>query len=194
MKKQIIFILLTTLISGCSLFQSKPQNEYCLDFEQVKIFQVVPEGALALQCTKENACSVWNQVVFLPNMKDYDYYDGLIIQFPKDRCPIQTNVYRYVSNDSYMNTVPVIRLGYKNEAKTETELQQQLDGIYNDLFYMCQDKHRLHRQKKNYQFCQCYAKTMVETFVDAKLEIQFADDMSDIYQRNIQKACGQYME
>ena len=86
-------------------------NDECVDVEYFKIFQVIDGGALADACEEKSyGESCVGQLVFVPNEKGVDYYDGKIIKAPAGKCIIYKGVYRYTSNDGRNRTIPKLKI------------------------------------------------------------------------------------
>ncbi|MBR1778040.1 MAG: hypothetical protein IJ752_05590 [Alphaproteobacteria bacterium] len=124
------FLLLTLpLLVSCSsenlVFFTRTRNKYCMDVERFKVFQVLEDrSALAFQCieTDYSYCLVGSTVFLLTPQKDVDYYDDMYVTPLKNRCAVQSNVFRYETKKGDTKTVPVIAWGYKYEPKDEKEL------------------------------------------------------------------------
>ena len=98
----ILLIMVVGYLGGCQELSKRSYssetipNDECADVEYFKIFQVVDAGALAHGCEKKYGSEYcWGQLVFVPNEKGVDYYDGKIIKAPAGKCIIYEGVYKY---------------------------------------------------------------------------------------------------
>lgn len=164
MKKTLLF--LTLIISGCSSSNFFADNDKCISMNKFEIFQAVDGGALAHECTFSEGCSAFNQLVFLKEQRGMDYYDGLVVKVPTDKCAVQDGVYRYTTKQEVQKTVPFIKFEYKNDPKTEEEFFQRLQESKEDTYYSClQELKKDNSVKNKTKLCTCLADSIEESIV-----------------------------
>lgn len=84
-------------------------NQECEEIEQIELFQVLSNGALATVCEKDkDYCH--GLIVFVPTKKGEDFYDGKRIKVSNDKCISYNGVYKYISKDEQSRTVPKIKV------------------------------------------------------------------------------------
>lgn len=109
----IAFILLLLCCAGCQTLASFGifRSKECEDINEVKIFQVLNDGALGFECkeTRFNDCS-YGVTVFIPNKANKNYYDGMRIKVPYGKCISFNGTYRYVNKNNDIATVPKIEI------------------------------------------------------------------------------------
>lgn len=137
MKKYILLALLALM--GCTQsssingdLASSKRNENCMDMQKFQVFHVLENrSALATACTEtydEKFCK--GAVVLLKPRMDVDYYDEMYVSAPKGKCATQDGVYKYISKNDIVKTVPVIRFEYEYKASSGEEF---LKRIHNEL-------------------------------------------------------------
>lgn len=200
MKK--ILLLTVFLVSGCSstLFVD---NENCLEMDKFEVLQTLDDGALAYECTFDNGCSPFNQIVFLEEQRGVDYYDGLIINTPKGKCSVQNGVYKYTTKQEIRKTVPVINFEYKNSPKSEAELIERLEENRKDVYYACfketKDDNSI---KDKTKLCECFANSFIDYIVEQLYQVNnkqsnkdekanlVESDTKEKVIKNIENKCG----
>lgn len=95
MKNLLLFVLSMGLV-GCAVVNniSYKRNPNCTGIKEVKVFQVLNNGALA---TTSAADSI---VVYLPSSDKYSLFDGVKIQRQFGECIVYDGVYKYTTSGS----------------------------------------------------------------------------------------------
>ncbi|MBE6449940.1 MAG: hypothetical protein E7013_04560 [Alphaproteobacteria bacterium] len=200
MKK--ILLLTVFLVSGCSITLFI-DNENCLGMDKFEVFQTLDDGALAYECTFDNGCSPFNQIVFLEEQRGVDYYDGLIINTPKGKCSVQHGVYKYTTKQETRKTVPVINFEYKNNPKSEAELIERLEENREDVYYAClkeiKDDNSIEDKTK---LCECFSNSFMDYTVEQLYQVHnkqsnkdekenlVESDTKEKVIKNIENKCG----
>lgn len=76
-----------------------------LDVEEMKVFQVFTTGEALAMTSYPNS-----MVVLLLSEDGESYYDEQKIQVPSGACVRQVGIYRYVTKDERIKTVPVVKI------------------------------------------------------------------------------------
>ena len=84
---------------GIELFEEPGQK--LEGMEEYLVLQVLPDGyAIAMGDLFRS--------VLIPPLKNGKYYDFQNVKLPKGKCVRQIGVYRYVNDDDFIKTIPVI--------------------------------------------------------------------------------------
>lgn len=83
------------------------KNPKCQPFDTIKVFQVLDDFALALQCDGEYCTG---PVVYIPKENNRLYYDEQKINPPQNKCFSFSGTYQYENKENLMKTVPKITL------------------------------------------------------------------------------------
>ena len=135
------------------------EKEKCMSVRKVKVFQVLDDGsALAEEC-EEGQKYCFGITVFLEARRGVDYYDGMIISIPEDRCFIQNGVYKY-----WGKTVPVLSYSYRYQPISEEDAFMQLKDYEEHMNFSCKNdlKFRKKDTEKNLKKCDCISETIFE--------------------------------
>jgi hypothetical protein len=110
---RILLLFISIIFVSCSTLASIGifRNKDCEDIDEIKIFQVINDGALAFECkeTRYNDCS-YGITVFVPSKVNKDYYDGMRIKVPHGKCISFKGTYKYITKESDLKTVPKIEI------------------------------------------------------------------------------------
>lgn len=209
MKKLLLLFLFC--ITGCTSSTLFSDNENCTSMTKFEIFQTLSFGALAHECTFDEGCSSFNQLVFLANQAGVDYYDGLVVNVPSGKCAVQNGVYRYTTKEDIFKTVPVIQFEHKNNPKNENDFLLQVENTKYNAYYSCliSLKHQMEDEKsakKQIEFCACASNAMEEEIISKvekaitekatkNSEPQFEQEtiLKDMVQ-TLEKKCGKIPE
>lgn len=181
-------IALTFILSGCTSITLFSENDNCITVNEFEVLQALDNGALAYECTLWDGCSVWNQTVFLTKQLNVDYYDGMIVKSPKDKCAVIDGVYRYESKDERIRTVPIIRFEYKNPPKSEEEFLERASEFKEIVNDECITTMKSQENKEDKKFCSCYANELKEAMV--KFHTENEKFNADLVNAKIRKKCG----
>ncbi len=175
MKKLLLLFCIT--LTGCATYTLFHDNENCIGTREFKILQALDDGALAYECTVLSGCDITNRLVFLDWQPDVDYYDGLVVKAPSNKCAVQNGVYRYTNKQNTQKTVPVIKFEFKDSPKTEEDIAERLEDIRKTMYAACVHDSKIHDKKEDTKFCDCYADQFVSYFADTvKEKSEFLDD------------------
>lgn len=104
-----IFMLLGILcLCGCAATNNAlyTKNPNCTGVKEVKVFQVVREGALA-------QTNSYDQItVYLPKSERYQLYEGAKIRRQDNECIVYDGVYKYITankENPREKTVPIVK-------------------------------------------------------------------------------------
>lgn len=192
-KTLLLFIFFITSCSSLNNVESIKKafydNENCSDMREFEIFQTLDDGALAFLC-EDGHCSAYNQTVFLDNLHNVFYYDGMKVKAPNDKCAVVDGVYRYESKDERIRTVPIIKFQYKNYPKNEDEVKQRLSEAYDKIYDKCIIAYKKNNNKKDNseKTCSCFTDAIIETTLTIYEENK--EQNVDEVMLNIEKKCG----
>lgn len=186
MKK--ILVLMATLITGCTTVTIMSDNKDCIAVREFKVLQALNDGALAYECTIWDGCSSFNQLYYIENLLDKDYYDGMEVKIPSNKCAVQNGVYRYTNKQDTVKTVPSIRFEFKDNPKTEEDIQERIYDKYKRMYNACVSDFNTEKLGNGDKFCDCYAINFVKYLIDAESsEKEFSKDELN---KTIKKECG----
>ena len=186
MKK--ILLLIATFITGCTTVTIMSDNENCLPAREFKVLQALDDGALAYECTIWDGCSSFNQLYYIENLLDRDYYDGMEVKIPSNKCATQNGVYKYTNKQDTLKTVPAIRFEFKDNPKTEDDIQERIYDKYKRMYNACVSDFNTAKHKDGEKFCECYATNFVTYLVD--IEASSKDFSKDELNKKVTKKCG----
>lgn len=147
----------------------KIKNEYCMDMERFKVFQVFESGAaLASHCEKTDYDFCYGKTVLLTPQRGVDYYDDMIVTAPENKCAVQDGVYRYENREGIIKTVPIIRWLYKYRPSSEEEALEQLKEYMDDLIDECQRSRSFNKTEDAKKKCECIVKEKFMAFKEKK--------------------------
>ena len=116
-----------------------------------------------------------------------DYYDGMDVYPPENKCAVQSGVYREKKKDNSMLTLPIITWDYKYEAKNEEEKVKRLKEIVVERIDECKKSYVLDKTdtpenmkkcesvvkewfvntgcktSENIKECECFFKGLIDT-------------------------------
>lgn len=185
MKKLLLSAL--TFITACSNINLLNDNANCIDVQEFKVLQALNNGALAYECNFSDGCSVFNQIVFLDNQRSVDYYDGMIVKAPQEKCAVRDGVYKYTNKENTLKTVPVIKFEYKNYPKDEKEIARRKEEYREDIYLMCLNDFEANKEKRDTVFCKCYSETWIDILSNEELDReQFVNNLNS----SVKKNCG----
>lgn len=186
MKKIILFA--TAFITGCATVTLMSDNKDCLAVREFKVLQALNGGALAYECTVWDGCSSFNQLYFIENLLDKDYYDGLEVKIPSNKCAVQNGVYKYTNKQDILKTVPSIRFEFKDDPKTEEDIEERLYDKYQRMYNACISDFNAKELKNGPKFCDCYSTNFVKYIINAHASSkEFSDDELN---KIVTKECG----
>ena len=166
MKK--LFVLFCIALSGCASYTIFHDNEDCIGTREFKVLQTLDTGALAYECTVFSGCDINNRLVYLNWQPDIEYYDDLVVKVPSHKCAIQNGVYKYTNKQNTQKTVPAIEFAFKDSPKTEEDIAERLEDSHKRISTSCMHDLKLHQEKEDTKFCNCYADQFIDYLVDIK--------------------------
>lgn len=187
--KKNIFVFIYTLLTGCATATIFSDNKNCISTREFEVFQALNDGALAHSCTFVEGCSAFNQLVYLDWDPDIEYYDGLTVKVPSNKCAVQDGVYKYTTKQDIMKTVPIIKFEYKDNAKSEQDVIERLENKYQRMRAACLYDYKASKEKVDEEFCSCYAKQFIKYFININSQ-ENMEYSNETLNKIVKKECG----
>lgn len=172
--KKLFALFITVLLSACSWFGTKTEdanvwktekNENCANFNAVKVFQTLNDGALASVCDSGGTKHCLGMTVFVTKTWDLELWDEKVITPPKDKCFAYNGTYKYESKGAGTKTVPVLGFGYKYSPKSEDEAIERTSELVVSAYLECKD-HFENGDKsvraEGLKFCDCTKQAILD--------------------------------
>lgn len=138
-KLSLVFLF---LLCSCGLYLTPERNEKCMAFEEYYVVNVLYEYAFARACTKDDKRrfsdgQCLGPTVLLRPQIGVDYYDGMVIHPPKNKCSVQNGVYKYTTVQDISKTIPIIEFGYEYPPQTRKEAELRREEVKAKITKMC---------------------------------------------------------
>ena len=182
-----VYLFLFVILTSCIATRFN-DNKSCANVQKFEIFQTLDNGgALAYECTFLGGCAYYNQLVYLDWQPNVEYYDGMIVKSPSNKCAVKDGVYK----DTY-KTVPVVRFEYKNNPKSEEEILERLEDLHNTIYTMCLFNSKS-TKKENKEFCNCCAEEFIRysTSITTQKDVEYSEEE---FNKIIEKKCGKFSQ
>lgn len=203
--KNILFVSTIVFFYGCAEMQSaskaeektlgRKMNEHCQkDIEEVEIFQVFENGALANVC-EHGLRSCYGMVVAVPKEKGEELWDKKRVKAPEEKCIVINDTYKYISKDGANRTVPIIRYDYKYIPLDEKEAMERVEASFVTINEDCVSesmKDAKSDRVESKKACGCFVDSMKNLVVEMRSSSEYLDQDSFIQKWLIQaeKDCG----
>ncbi len=109
----------------------------------------------------------------------------MIVKVPSNKCAIRDGVYKYISKQDNLKTVPVIRFDYKNAPKSKKDISERLEDMHNEVYSTCLYEFKLD-EKEEQKICSCFT----ERFMKYVININSQENMEyseDIFNKIIEE-------
>lgn len=179
LKKLFVLPFLIVSLYGCAEMQTTPKtesksslnkddikrelNEKCLaNIEEVEVFQVLNDGALAKACEQSSSYCL-GMVVAVPQIQNEELWDKKRIKAPNGKCIVVNGTYKYTSNDGNNRTVPIVGFDYKYYPANEAEANERMEATFNELRNKCLNESINEpnaNKEKIIEICECYVDQM----------------------------------
>lgn len=195
---KIFFLLLSIFLSGCVnnaiQLSSRERNPKCEDIDEIEVFQVFDDGALAFVCERKSYDDcVWGMTVAVPKRRNEILYDKKRIKAPKGKCFVYDGTYQYKNKDNDTKTVPIIGYAYEYEASSEEEFTERLLDFHNHIYEGCMDElDNKKSQTANKKQCECFADSVMEIMFDNAKSDKKSQSSEEIVAA-AEKKCGKIM-
>jgi len=96
---------------GLAISQAMPesaQTRRCETIREFEIFQATSRGALAHGCEETIGRSCRGQLVFIPNQRDIEFFDGKRVRVTQNQCFVFYGVHRYRTVEDRERSVPIV--------------------------------------------------------------------------------------